>query len=58
MQLVTRTDFVITGSVDGHLKFWKRKPEGVEFVKHYRSHPGAITAMAGALARALLGRFR
>ena len=36
------TDFLITGSVDGHLKFWKKKPEGVEFVKHFRAHKGAI----------------
>ena len=47
-QLSTRTDFVLTGSADGHLKFWKRKADGVEFVKHYRSHPGAIVSMAGA----------
>ena len=40
----------MTGSADGHLKFWKRKAEGVEFVKHYRSHPGAIVSMAGACA--------
>ena len=47
-QLHTRTDFYVTGSADGHLKFWKRKAEGVEFVKHYRSHPGAVVSMAGA----------
>uniref|UniRef100_A0A1I7WZ24 peptidylprolyl isomerase n=1 Tax=Heterorhabditis bacteriophora TaxID=37862 RepID=A0A1I7WZ24_HETBA len=34
-----RTDFIITASVDGHLKFWKKKyAEGVEFVKHFRCH--------------------
>ena len=42
------TDFLITGSVDGHLKFWKKKPEGVEFVKHFRAHKSAID---GALFR-------
>ena len=52
-QLHTRTDFYVTGSADGHLKFWKRKAEGVEFVKHYRSHPGAVVSMAGAFALAL-----
>ena len=36
-----RTDFIITGSQDGHVKFWKkREDEGVEFVKHFRSHLG------------------
>uniref|UniRef100_A0A915AK17 PPIase cyclophilin-type domain-containing protein n=1 Tax=Parascaris univalens TaxID=6257 RepID=A0A915AK17_PARUN len=32
-------DFIITASVDGHLKFWKKKhAEGIEFVKHFRCH--------------------
>lgn len=36
-----RTDFVITASQDGHVKFWKkREDEGIEFVKHFRSHLG------------------
>ena len=51
LQLVTpRTDFFVTGSVDGHLKFWKKSSEGIEFVKHYRSHPGPILDLAGANA--------
>ncbi|EGD80149.1 peptidyl-prolyl cis-trans isomerase [Salpingoeca rosetta] len=46
--IVTKTDFVITTSVDGHLKFWKKKSEGgIEFVKHFKAHlAGAITAAA------------
>ena len=36
------TDFFVTGSVDGHLKFWKKKAEGVEFAKHFRAHLGAV----------------
>lgn len=32
------TDFLVTASLDGHIKFWKKMPEGVEFVKHYHSH--------------------
>lgn len=36
-----RTDFVITASQDGHVKFWKKnEDEGIEFVKHFRSHLG------------------
>ena len=35
-------DFFLTGSVDGHLKFWKKKAEGVEFAKHYRAHLGPV----------------
>jgi peptidylprolyl isomerase domain and WD repeat-containing protein 1 len=35
----TKTDFIITASCDGHLKFWKKiHKEGVEFVKHFRCH--------------------
>lgn len=38
--LVTATDFVVTASADGHIKFWKKSDKGVEFVKHFRSHLG------------------
>ncbi|KAL6040930.1 Peptidylprolyl isomerase domain and WD repeat containing protein 1, variant 3 [Balamuthia mandrillaris] len=43
---VSPKDFFITASKDGHLKFWKKKPEGIEFVKHFRAHLGPITCMA------------
>ncbi|KAI6194029.1 Cyclophilin-type peptidyl-prolyl cis-trans isomerase-15 [Aphelenchoides besseyi] len=37
--IATSTDFIITASRDGHLKFWKKKHgEGVEFVKHFKCH--------------------
>ena len=36
-------EFIITGSVDGHLKFWKKRQKGVEFAKHFRAHLGPIT---------------
>ena len=29
----TRAAFVITASVDGRVKFWKKKTQGIEFVK-------------------------
>ena len=35
-----RTDFLITASCDGHVKFWKKTEDGIEFVKHFRSHLG------------------
>ncbi len=38
--VVTKTDFIITASVDGHVKFWKKQPLGIEFVKHFLSHTG------------------
>lgn len=40
------TDFLVTASSDGHVKFWKKMPEGVEFVKHYHSHLEPIHDLA------------
>ena len=39
------TDFIITGSCDGHVKFWKKMQQGIEFVKHFRAHLGSIQDM-------------
>ena len=39
------TGFVITGSVDGHVKFWKKREVGIEFVKHFRAHLASIKDM-------------
>ncbi|KAJ7212087.1 hypothetical protein GGX14DRAFT_621669 [Mycena pura] len=44
--LVTKTDFIITTSVDGHLKLWKKQDSGIEFVKHYRAHLTPVTAVS------------
>ncbi|CAB3257923.1 unnamed protein product [Arctia plantaginis] len=41
--IVTKTDFVVTASQDGHLKFWKKQEEGIEFVKHFRCHLAPIS---------------
>lgn len=43
---VSPADFFITGSADGHLKFWKKKALGIEFAKHFRSHLGPIEGLA------------
>ncbi|KAG8639639.1 hypothetical protein MANES_14G162200v8 [Manihot esculenta] len=43
---VSPADFFITGSFDGHLKFWKKKDVGTEFAKHFRSHLGPIEGLA------------
>ena len=40
--LVLKHDFLVTISVDGHLKFWKIIRGGIEFVKHYRAHLGSV----------------
>ena len=39
---VSKSDFLVTASVDGHVKFWKKHPVGIEFVKHFRAHLGNI----------------
>ena len=36
------TDFLITTSVDGYVKFWKKTRGGIEFVKEFKAHDGAI----------------
>lgn len=43
---VFRTDFLITASCDGHVKFWKKSDELIEFVKHFRSHLTPIIDLA------------
>ena len=37
-------EFVMTASTDGHVKFWKKMLQGIEFVKHYQAHLGPIHA--------------
>ncbi|KAG5636191.1 hypothetical protein H0H81_008897 [Sphagnurus paluster] len=46
--VVTKTDFLITTSVDGHLKLWKKQDEGIEFVKHYRAHLNPVLAVSAS----------
>lgn len=40
------TDFLITTSVDGVAKFWKKVAEGIEFVKEFRAHQGEICGVS------------
>ena len=42
----SRRDFVFTASVDGFLKFWRKIPQGIEFVKTFKVNMAPITAMA------------
>ncbi|KAI9091714.1 hypothetical protein DFS34DRAFT_584331 [Phlyctochytrium arcticum] len=42
---MTRTDFLVTTSIDGHVKFWKKTAKGIEFVKHFRAHLGAVVSL-------------
>jgi peptidylprolyl isomerase domain and WD repeat-containing protein 1 len=40
------TDFLITSSVDGVVKFWKKVAVGIEFVKEFRAHIGEIKSVS------------
>ncbi len=40
------TDFLITSSVDGVVKFWKKVAVGIEFVKEFRAHIGEIRSVS------------
>lgn len=50
----TASDFVVTGSRDGQLKFWKKMQRGVEFVKHFRAHLAPIACIAATPDGSLL----
>ncbi|ETL92682.1 hypothetical protein L917_09060, partial [Phytophthora nicotianae] len=40
------TQFIITASEDGHVKFWKKMAKGIEFVKHYKAHLKEVHGLA------------
>ncbi|ODA79614.1 hypothetical protein RJ55_05208 [Drechmeria coniospora] len=40
------TDFLITSSVDGVVKFWKKLGQGIEFVKQFQAHDGEIRSVS------------
>ncbi|KAL3476756.1 hypothetical protein BJX99DRAFT_136292 [Aspergillus californicus] len=40
------TDFLITSSIDGVVKFWKKMAVGVEFVKEFRAHSTEIKSVS------------
>ena len=43
MIAASKTEFIITFSVDGHIKFWKKVYQLVDFVKNFKAHSGLIT---------------
>jgi peptidylprolyl isomerase domain and WD repeat-containing protein 1 len=40
------TDFLITSSIDGVVKFWKKATYGIEFVKEFKAHTGEINSVS------------
>lgn len=45
LAIAKSTEFLITGSSDGHVKFWKKMPDNIEFVKHFQAHLGALQSL-------------
>ncbi|KAF2075949.1 hypothetical protein CYY_002752 [Polysphondylium violaceum] len=43
---VSKTEFIVTADILGYVKFWKKLPIGIEFVKTFRSHNGPITCIS------------
>lgn len=46
--LTPHTDFLITSSIDGVVKFWKKDFGGIEFVKEFRAHTGEIRSVSAS----------
>ncbi len=40
------TQFLVTASADGHVKFWRKMITGIEFVKHYKAHLKEVVGLA------------
>ena len=43
-----RTNYLVTTSIDGHVKLWKKQEQGIEFVKHYRAHLSTIVGISAS----------
>lgn len=39
------TDFLITSSIDGVVKFWKKVAVGIEAVKEFKAHAGEVRSV-------------
>ncbi|OTA89703.1 hypothetical protein M434DRAFT_398419 [Hypoxylon sp. CO27-5] len=45
---MTRSEFLITTSIDGVVKFWKKVAEGIEFVKEFKAHQGEVRSVSAS----------
>lgn len=43
-----RTGYLVTASIDGHVKLWKKQEQGIEFVKNYRAHLATIVGISAS----------
>lgn len=42
----SKQNLIVTSSVDGHIKFWKKVYCLVEFIKNFKAHSGLVMNMA------------
>jgi peptidylprolyl isomerase domain and WD repeat-containing protein 1 len=42
----TDSDFILTTSLEGNIKFWKKQYIGVEYVKQFKAHQGKISGIS------------
>lgn len=47
--LLTKTNFIITADSEGVLKFWRKQPKGIVFVKRYQAHLSSICGLSVSL---------
>jgi peptidylprolyl isomerase domain and WD repeat-containing protein 1 len=39
---------LVTASIDGHVKLWKKQEQGIEFVKNYRAHLSTVVGISAS----------
>ena len=44
--VASKAEYIITFSIDGHVKFWKKAFHLVEFARNFKAHAGLITCAA------------
>ncbi|EAL73116.1 WD40 repeat-containing protein [Dictyostelium discoideum AX4] len=43
---VSKSDFIVSTDILGYVKFWKKQPIGIEFVKTFKSHVGPVSSLS------------
>ena len=42
----SKSNYIITVSIDGHVKLWRKIFRLIDFAKHFRAHTGIVTCAA------------
>ena len=48
---------MVTASIDGHVKPWKKHDQGIEFMKHYCTHTSVIVGISTSSNQQLFAGF-